>query len=129
MKPQKLFLTLVTGIALFAVGCGRREGDKTALSPRLFNGRIMFIDEHYFEIENKSDHDLDDVNVSVTLFNVQGDSNSLKLHWAHWNKGEMKKVIARDAEGQAVDGLNGVAGEGSSSEFTFRFQIVPSEQF
>jgi hypothetical protein len=124
------FATLALGIAVSAAGCGDSgAGGKTVLDAKNFDGRIMFSDEYYIEIENNSAHDLDDVRVSLKFFDGSGGVRPLEQHWARWSKGEIKKVVARDAEGQAVNNLTGAAGEGSSKNYSFRFTVALGDEF
>jgi hypothetical protein len=124
------FATLVLGIAVSAAGCGASgDGGKTVLDPSNFDGRIMFRDEGYIEIENNSGHDLDDVKVSLKFYDGKGGISPVEQNWAHWINGEIKKVVARDAEGKPVNNLTGAAGEGSSTNFSFRFSVSLGDEF
>jgi hypothetical protein len=124
------FTTLALVIAVSATGCGDgAAGGKTVLDTSNFDGRIMFHDEHYIEIENNSGHDLDDVKVSLKFYDGNGGIRPVEQHWARWNSGEIKKVVARDAEGKPVNNLTGAAGEGFSTNFSFRFSVSLGDEF
>jgi hypothetical protein len=128
------FMILLMGIAIFATGCG--SGKPKVLDHKNFEGGV-FSDwknkesDDWIQIENKSSHDLDDVNVNVTFFGEGADQKPLQVkeHWEHWKKGEVKKITARNSDGQAVKQVQRAIGEGTSIGFSFIFGVAIQDEF
>ena len=120
-------LTILTlGIAIVWTGCAER---KRFLDHENFGGYITWSDGDYaIVVKNESDHDLEDVNITLTFFGYNGDRYSSKQNWTRWRHGEVKILVARDSRGLAVKSLIGATGEGSSAEHLFRFGAYPADE-
>ena len=123
MIRRQLLISLISATTLLVASCDGGGEKKAVLAPESFEGRISFSDRYSIEIENKSAHDFDDVKLALAFFDGEGNRHPLNQRWAHWDRGETKKVIARNANGEAIKVLNGAAAEGSTSKFSFRLTI------
>jgi hypothetical protein len=131
-KASLMMLTLV--IAFVASGCD--VGKPQLLGPKNFDGGIFGdVDAKaacdWIQIANNSDHDLDDVNVRVTFLCEGVDQKPLHVdeHWDHWKKGDIKKVMARNSEGQILKNLLRADGAGTSRSDSFVFVVGLHQQF
>jgi hypothetical protein len=129
-------MMLTLGIAISSSGSGCGSGKPKVLDHKNFDGGV-FLDrqnkesEDWIQVENKSNHDLDDVNVNVKFFGDGPDQQPLivKEHWEHWKKGEVKKVIARNSEGRTIKNFHRAVGEGTSKDDSFIFGVAIKEEF
>jgi hypothetical protein len=137
---KSFFFRLALGVAAFVAGCDR--GTARKLDHKNFNidyknfqggiygGREGIGRVHWIQIENKSNHDLDDVNVNVMFFHDDKTKWIVKGHWDHWKNGEVKKVMAgKNTEGLGDYPICRAVGEGTSKDFTLRFIVEIKQEF
>ena len=131
MNRIALYLCLAAVFATLAVGCS--DGKPKKLDVKNFDGRFGHCENEgdvLIEVENKSNYDLKDVNIDVTVdFGEDQQTLKVKQHWDVWKNGELKKLIAGNC-GQPVNyWVCKAVGEGTSKDFMFSFVVRIKKEF
>ncbi len=108
----KRFLVPTTAAFLVAivVGCvGDNSGstsDRSGVITGFDAGWDTGILSHDLKLTNKSGRDLEEVDVTITLYRTDGDRPEIKQFWAKWANGEVKavKVAARQYQKVTLKG-------------------------